>query len=67
MTLYEYFLEQPLGARAEMARLLGISTTWISRLSHGKSKPSPYLAIQIEKITKGAVKRKELLPEIFCK
>jgi DNA-binding transcriptional regulator YdaS (Cro superfamily) len=67
MTLYDYFLEQPLGARAEMARHLGISTTWMSRLSHGKSKPSSYLAIQIEKLTKGAVKRNDLLPEIFNK
>jgi DNA-binding transcriptional regulator YdaS (Cro superfamily) len=67
MTLYEYFLEKPMGARAEMARLLQISTTWMSRLSNGKSKPSPYLAIQIEKITQGAVKRKDLLPEIFGK
>ena len=67
MTLYEYFLERPLGERAKMARLLGISTTWMSRLSHGKSKPSSYLAIEIEKITEGKVKRQELLPEIFSK
>jgi DNA-binding transcriptional regulator YdaS (Cro superfamily) len=65
MKLYDYFLEQPMGARAKMAALLGISPTWMSRLSNGKSKPSPYLAIQIEKLTKGAVKRKDLLPEIF--
>jgi DNA-binding transcriptional regulator YdaS (Cro superfamily) len=65
MTLYDYFLEQPLGARAKMARLLGISTTWMSKITHGKSKPSSYLAIQIEKLTKGAVKRKDLLPELF--
>jgi DNA-binding transcriptional regulator YdaS (Cro superfamily) len=67
MKLYDYFLEQPMGAKTKMAAALGISLTWMSRLSSGKSKPSPYLAIQIEKLTQGAVKRKDLLPEIFSK
>jgi len=65
MTLYEYFLELPLGSRSKLAGLLDITPYYLSRLIYKKSKPSPYLAIQIEKMTEGSVKRHELLPEIF--
>jgi DNA-binding transcriptional regulator YdaS (Cro superfamily) len=65
MTLYEYFFERPIGSRIKMAKELGISSTWMSRLSHGLNKPSPYLAKRIEEATGGLVTRKELLPEIY--
>jgi DNA-binding transcriptional regulator YdaS (Cro superfamily) len=65
MTLYEYFLELPIGSRIKMSKQLGISLTWMSRLSHGLNKPSPFLAKKIEEATGGKVTRKELLPEIY--
>ena len=67
MDLKTYFLEEPRGARKEMADYLEITPTWMSLLIHKKVKPSPELAIRIEKATQKLVSRKELLPDIFVR
>ena len=55
MDLKTYFLEEPRGARKEMADYLEITPTWMSLLIHKKVKPSPELAIRIEKATQKLV------------
>ena len=59
MTLHDYFLEQPRGAKTQMALALGITKTWLSQVLSGHHRPSPYLAKAIQKYTKGAVTSKE--------
>jgi|TARA_R110000868_G_scaffold19513_1_gene83951 DNA-binding transcriptional regulator YdaS (Cro superfamily) len=65
MTLTEFFLEKPRGAKAEMARKLGVSKTWMSLVISGKHLASPELSVAIERYTKGQVTRKILRPDIF--
>ena len=48
-----------------MARHLGISAEWMSKLIACKVKPSPLLAKKIEDATQGLVKRKDLRPDLF--
>jgi DNA-binding transcriptional regulator YdaS (Cro superfamily) len=65
MTLDEYFKTDVRGAKAEMAEYLKVTPTWISLLIQGKRKPSPYLAVKIEKATSGLVSKEELRPDLF--
>jgi DNA-binding transcriptional regulator YdaS (Cro superfamily) len=65
MNLQTYFSEEPRGAKIEMARHLGISAEWMSKLIAQKVKPSPVLARAIEDATGGLVTRKDLRPDLF--
>lgn len=65
MTLEEYFKDEPMGAIAEMARFLGVSSTWLSLIIHGHRKPSALLSVSIEKATQGLVTRNALRPDLF--
>jgi len=65
MTLKEYFDEEPMGAVNEMAEYLGITPTWLSILIHGHKRPSPELAVKLEKATQGLVKREVLRPDLY--
>jgi DNA-binding transcriptional regulator YdaS (Cro superfamily) len=66
MTLYQYFVGEPLGAKKELADYLGITPTWISLLISGRRKPSPALAKAIERATQGLVTAAELRPDLFA-
>jgi DNA-binding transcriptional regulator YdaS (Cro superfamily) len=65
MNLQTYFSEEPRGAKIEMARHLGISAEWMSKLIAQKVKPSPVLARALEDATGGLVTRKDLRPDLF--
>jgi DNA-binding transcriptional regulator YdaS (Cro superfamily) len=65
MTLTEYFIDRPRGARLNLADRLGVSYTWLCLVANGKRQCSPFLAKAIEKQTRGLVKRQELRPDIF--
>jgi len=65
MTLKDYFKTEPMGAVNEMAAHLGITPTWLSLLIHERKRPSPELAIRIEKATQGLVPRNILRPDLF--
>jgi DNA-binding transcriptional regulator YdaS (Cro superfamily) len=65
MDLGQYFKTQPRGMKVEMALEVGISKTWLSLLISKRRKPSPTLAIAIEKATKGKVRREVLRPDLF--
>ena len=65
MTLEKYFSTEPWGAKAEMARYLGITPEWMSKLIAGTKVCSPKLAVRIEEATQGLVTRKELRPDLF--
>lgn len=66
MTLAEYFKTDVRGAKSEMAQYLGITTTWMALLIAKRRKPSPALAVAIEKATAGLVTRQELRPDLFA-
>lgn len=65
MDLKTYFSEEPRGAKIEMARHLGISAEWMSKLIAKKVKPSPLLSRGIEAATDGLVTREDLRPDLF--
>jgi DNA-binding transcriptional regulator YdaS (Cro superfamily) len=65
MTLREYFAGKPHGSKADMAKALGISRTWMALLISGLRVPSPELALEIERITNGEIKRVDLRPDLF--
>jgi len=65
MTLSEYFLGKPRGSKAEMAKALGFSKTWLSLVISGRQLASPEMCVAIEIYTKGKVRRKEIRPDIF--
>lgn len=65
MTLTEYFADKPHGSKADMAKALGISRTWMALLISGLRVPSPELALEIERITNGQIKRVDLRPDLF--
>lgn len=66
MTLAEYFETDVRGAKSEMAEYLGITKTWMALLIAKRRKPSPALAVAIEKATAGLVTRQELRPDLFA-
>jgi len=63
MTLEEYFAKHPRGEQARIAKILGISRTWMSLLVSLKRVPSARLCVEIQRHT--GVKRKTLRPDIF--
>jgi DNA-binding transcriptional regulator YdaS (Cro superfamily) len=65
MNLQQYFSEEPRGAKIEMARHLGITAEWMSKLIAHKAVPSPVLARALEDATGGLVTRKDLRPDLF--
>ena len=65
MTLTEYFADKPHGSKADMAKALGISRTWMALLISGLRVPSPERALEIERITNGQIRRVDLRPDLF--
>lgn len=65
MTLKEYFADKPRGSKALMAQALGVSRTWMALMVSGHRVPSPGLALEIERLTGGAVRRVDLRPDLF--
>lgn len=65
MTLQEYFNDKKRGSKDALARELGITRTWMSQLINGRQVCSPELAVEIERLTAGAVTRKDLRPDLF--
>lgn len=65
MTLKQYFLDKPRGAKADMAAAMNISRTWLALLISGARIPGAELAVNIHRYTNGAVDRKDLRPDLF--
>lgn len=65
MNLKTWFLDKPRGAKAAMAVSIEVSRTWMSLMIAGTHRPSPELAIAIDRYTNGEVSREELRPDIF--
>ena len=65
MTLQQYFSDKKRGAKDALAKKLNISRTWMSQLISGREVCSAELAVEIERLTAGAVTRKELRPDLF--
>jgi len=63
MTLEQYFSDKHRGAKADLARDLGITRTWLSLLVSGREVPSATLSIEIERRT--GIHRKYLRPDLF--
>ena len=65
MTLKEYLQSKPYGTKTAMAKALGISRTWLSLIINGHQVPSPGVALEIERLTNGEVRRVDLRPDLF--
>lgn len=65
MTLQEYFADKPHGSKAAMAKALGVTPTWMGQLINLHKVPSPEMAMEIERLTGGQVRRIDLRPDIF--
>jgi DNA-binding transcriptional regulator YdaS (Cro superfamily) len=63
MTLQTYFSSRPYGAKAALARDLGITKTWLSMVISGRALPSAGLCFEIERRT--GVSRVTLRPDLF--
>lgn len=60
MTLKEYLKLRQISVN-EFAKDVGIDYTYVSRLKNGERRPSPDVALRIEKATQGMVTRMDLL------
>ncbi len=65
MKLKDYFVRKPRGSKADLATKLGISRTWMSQIISGRRVCSAELAVAIEQLTLGEVKRVDLRPDLF--
>lgn len=50
----------------ELAHRCGTNRAYLSQIAYGHRRPSPQMALRIEKETGGDVRREELLPELFA-
>lgn len=50
-------------SRGEWAARLGVSKSYLSELEHGKKRPSLEIAVEIERLTEGAVPAASWVPE----
>lgn len=60
MTIQEYLNWKELKWQ-DMAKQLGVDPTYLSHLKHGRLKWSPQMALKVEEITKGHVKKDSLV------
>ena len=65
MTLREFFKNKPRGTKSDLAVKLGISRTWMSQIISGRRVCSAELALSIEQLTMGQVKRVDMRPDLF--
>lgn len=62
MNLKEY-LEQERGNATRLAAAMGVQLSYLSQMASGIRPINPVRAVQIERVTRGAVKRKDMFPE----
>lgn len=62
MDLKTYISSERGGGR-KLAAALGISPSYLSQMIGGTSSVSPERAVDIERVTEGAVTRRDLFPE----
>lgn len=65
MKLKEWLEGKPRGTRAQLARSLGVSSTWVCQIAAERKLPSLEVAIAIERLTNGQVARSTLRPDFF--
>lgn len=63
MDLRSFLKSLPVVERQTLAHALGKSLWRLNNLAYGRSKPSPKLAVAIERTTNGAVSRKDIYPD----
>jgi DNA-binding transcriptional regulator YdaS (Cro superfamily) len=64
MELTKYMAELPRGGRKQLALQLGISPSYLSRLTSGDRSITAERCLQIEEATDGAVTRFDLRPDL---
>ncbi|MFG3398687.1 transcriptional regulator [Streptomyces parvus] len=63
MDLATYTKSLPRGEKQKLAARLGVAPTYLSRLISGQRGITAERAIQIERVTGGAVNRRDLCPD----
>lgn len=67
MTLKEYLNKLPRGGKADFAKALGVSRSFLSQLSNGDAPVSVERAVSIEQLSKKQVSRKVFFPSTWEK
>lgn len=65
MELKNYLADRPRGFKADFARKIGISKSFLRQIETGEAKTPIYLARKIEAVTEKAVKKAELRPDVW--
>lgn len=65
MELKNYLSNRPRGFKAEFARKLGISKSFLCQVEKGYSKAPIELAKKIENLTSGVVKKADIRPDVW--
>lgn len=63
MDLKQYIKNLPHGEAAPLAKLVGVSASYLSQMASGDANISPERAVKIESATGGAVTRQEMFPD----
>lgn len=63
--LRDYLKQMPLHERHEFAKKIGTTLSTINRYESGGLKMSPARCVKIEKLTNGAVSRRDLRPDDY--
>ena len=54
------------GSQSELARAIGVNRALINHMTAGRRAITAEMAVAIEKVTKGAVSRADLRPDLFA-
>nr|WP_242650091.1 helix-turn-helix domain-containing protein [Rodentibacter trehalosifermentans] len=65
LKLKNYLANRPRGFKADFARKIGISKSFLRQIETGQSRIPIYLAKKIEIVTDKAVKKAELRPDVW--
>lgn len=65
MSLARYLANRPRGFKAEFAKKLGISNSFLSQIESGRAKMPLRLAKHISVFTEGQVTKAEIRPDVW--
>ncbi|OSI10938.1 MULTISPECIES: transcriptional regulator [Neisseria] len=54
-----------IGSQAALARKLGVQRSTVNSWVKGRNKIPPDVAVRIEKLTDGAIRRQDLRPDLY--
>lgn len=65
MELKRYYQELSAAEKLDLANETGCKPGYLRHVFHGRKRAGPALAIKLEQVTKGAVVKSDLRPDLF--